>query len=271
VLTYIESIKSVPFTSKKKNMKILLIEDEYHAQKRLENIIKELRPTAEVLAILDSVEDAVEWLESNSAPDLLFLDIQLSDGLSFEIFTKIKLETPVIFTTAFDEYAIKAFKINSIDYLLKPVEEEELEAAFQKYESLYQKQTNYDVSAIENLVKALVKPQFKERFLIKTGQSLSYVPMEDVAYFYSENSYSFLKTKTGKKHILDQTMEELVNMVDPQNFFRINRKVLVKIDSIQQISPYFNSRLILKLNPKNDFEAIVSREKVKGFRGWIDQ
>ena len=205
-------------------MKILLIEDEYHAQKRLINLLKECRPNIEILATIDSVEDTVEWLKYHPAPDLLFLDIQLSDGLSFEIFTKADLKVPVVFTTAFDEYAIKAFKINSVDYLLKPVEEEELEAAIQKYETLFQKQTNYNIDAIENLVKSLIKPQFKERFMVKTGQTLSYIMVSDIAYFYSENSLSFAKMKNGKRHIVDYTIDQIMELSNPKDFFRIHVK-----------------------------------------------
>ena len=252
-------------------MKILVIEDEYHAQKRLSALIEALRPEAKILHVLDSVEDSVEWLQNHPAPDLMFLDIQLSDGLSFEIFPLAQVQTPVIFTTAFDEYAIRAFKINSVDYLLKPVEEEDLEQAFQKFETHFKKKTPYDFKTIENLVQSLVRPQYKERFLIKVGQNLSYIPTTEIAYFYSENSYSFLKTRSGKKHILDLPLEEISKLVNPDEFYRINRKVLVKIDSIQQISPYFNNRLILDLHPKADFEATVSREKVREFRGWVDR
>lgn len=251
-------------------MKILLIEDEYHAQKRLTNLLKELRPNIEILATIDSVEDAVVWLKNNPAPDLMFLDIQLSDGLSFEIFTQIDVEIPVIFTTAFDEYAIKAFKINSVDYLLKPVEEEELEAGIQKFENLFQKKINYDVQTIQNLVQSLVKPVYKERFMVKIGHGFSYIPIKEVAYFYSENSLSFLKTRNGKRHIVDHTIDQILELVNPKDFFRINRKAIVCIDAIKQVSPHFNSRLVLKLQPDADFEVMVSRERVKGFRHWVD-
>ncbi|MFT4759005.1 MAG: two-component system response regulator LytT [Paraglaciecola sp.] len=251
-------------------MKVLLIEDEYHAQKRLTNLLKELRPNIEILAIIDSVEDTVLWLKNNTAPDLMFLDIQLSDGLSFEIFTQIDLQIPVIFTTAFDEYAIKAFKINSVDYLLKPLEEEELEVAINKFENLFQKKISYDVATIQGLMQSLIKPKFKERFMIKMGQSLSYIPIKDVAYFYSENSLSFIKMRNGKRHIVDYTIDQIMELVNPKDFFRINRKAIIRIDAILQILPYFNNRLVLKLQPVADFEVMVSRERVKDFRKWID-
>ena len=250
-------------------MKVLIIEDEYHAQKRITNLIKELRPAVEILAVLDSVEDGVEWLHNNPSPDLMFFDIQLSDGLSFEIFPKVAVKAPVIFTTAFDEYAIQAFKINSVDYLLKPVEEDDLERAFKKFEEHFQQKSNYDISSIEQLVQRLTRKDYPSRFLIKSGQQISYLPTAEIAYFYSEDSLTFARTMSGKKYIIDHKIDDLQNLVNPNDFFRINRKVILRIDAIQKVSPYFSGRLILELQPKSAFEVTVSRERVKGFKNWM--
>ncbi|MEO1623993.1 MAG: LytTR family DNA-binding domain-containing protein [Bacteroidota bacterium] len=252
-------------------MKVLIIEDEHHAQKRLTKLVQMLRPEVEILGAIDSVEEAVEWLEAQPKPDLMFMDIQLSDGLSFEIFSKIQVETPVIFTTAFDEYAIKAFKVNSIDYLLKPIEEEELKCAFDKYESRKPKESDrYDMGKIEQLLQNLTQREYQKRFLIKSGQHMAYVNTDEIAYVYSENSLSFLQTLDGKRHLLDYTIDQLSDLLDPKLFFRINRKAIIRIDSVQKVQPYFNNRLVLKVKPSAAFDLIVSREKVRDFKGWLD-
>lgn len=250
-------------------MKVLIIEDEHHAQRRLKNLVKTMRSQAKIMGIIDSIEETVEWLNQNHPPDLIFLDIQLSDGLSFEIFTQVQLEVPVIFTTAFDEYAIKAFKINSVDYLLKPIEEEDLERALQKFERHFNQKTNYDFNRIQGIVKALTQQKYPERFLIKSGQQLTYVSSTSISYLFSENSLSFIQTQNGKKHIIDYTLDQLSDMLDPKHFFRINRKMIIHIDAIQKISPYFNNRLLIELKPKSSLDALVSREKVKAFKTWL--
>ncbi|MEN0049654.1 MAG: LytTR family DNA-binding domain-containing protein [Bacteroidota bacterium] len=251
-------------------MKVLIIEDEYHAVKRLSGLIKEARPQVEIVATIDSVEDAVDWINSNPSPDLAFFDIQLADGLSFDIFRKTKLEIPIIFTTAFNEYAIQAFKVNSVDYLLKPVDEEELEVAFQKFERLQPKVTAYDTNTINALLTSMLQKNYTERFLIKVGQQLMYLPTTDIAYFYSESSLSFLKTKSNQKHLVDYTLDQLEGMLAPKDFFRINRKMIVAVPAIQRVAPYFNSRLVLQLLPKDkELEFIVSRERVKNFKTWL--
>ncbi|MEO1258803.1 MAG: LytTR family DNA-binding domain-containing protein [Bacteroidota bacterium] len=250
-------------------MKILIVEDEHHAQKRLSSIIKELRPNAEITEIFDSVEDTLAYLNSRPSVDLLFLDIQLSDGLSFEIFDETNIETPVIFTTAFDEYAIKAFKLNSVDYLLKPVDEAELEKAFTKFEKLYNRKDAPNIENIKKLISSFAPKEYQTRFLIKSGQQLNFINVEEIAYFFSENSLSFLVSKNKKKHIVEHTMDQLEKLVDPKLFYRINRKTIISISSIGKASAYFNSRLILQLNPAANFEVIVSREKVKEFKRWL--
>lgn len=250
-------------------MTILLIEDEYHAANRLTGLIHAIRPQANILATIDSVEDAVEWLQTHRMPDLLFLDIQLADGLSFDIFTKVEITVPVIFTTAFNDYAIRAFKLNSVDYLLKPVDEDELDTALQKFERFYQKPQTYDTHTIERLLHSLTREDYAKRFLVKTGQQLTYVPTEDIAYFYSDSSLTFFRTLRNQKHLVDHTLDQVETMLDPKYFFRINRKMIIRVESIQKVANYFNSRLILEVNPSMEFDAIVSRERVKDFKTWL--
>lgn len=250
-------------------MKVVIIEDEHHAQKRLNTIIQALRPGTEIIETIDSVEDAIAFLSKEPAIDLIFLDIQLSDGLSFDIFKEIKIEVPVIFTTAFDEYAIKAFKLNSIDYLLKPVEEEELEKALRKFEKIFNTETTAVNSNMQALIHQLSPKTYQSRFLIKSGQQLHFINIDDIAYFYSESSLSFIKTKDKKKHIVEYTMDQIEELIDPNLFYRVNRKTIVQVNTIEKAVAYFNSRLVLKLSPPADFEVIVSREKVKSFKIWL--
>ncbi len=252
-------------------MNFLIIEDEYHAVKRLQKLIRELKPKAKILCALESVEDSVEWFKTNKAPDLVFLDIQLADGLSFEIFNKVKVENPVIFTTAFNEYAIRAFKVNSVDYLLKPIDKQELKTAFEKFDRLYldHPSKKFDAHTIQKLLSNFTKPKSIHRFLIKRGHHLSYIPTSEVAYFYSENAITYLVSMNKKKHNLEYTLEDLDEMLDSEHFFRINRKFIVKIDAVQRVTSYFNHRLKLELSPKSNTEAIVSRDRVKNFKAWL--
>ncbi len=253
-------------------MRILIIEDEFHAAKRLSGLVTKLRPGAQILNVLDSVEDATEWLEQNSHPDLIFMDIQLADGLSFEIFKKTRIEAPVIFTTAFDEYALRAFKTNSVDYLLKPVDEVEMVGALEKYERLFGKTDTptLEVGAIQALLKAMAQPEYSSRFVIKSSQGLTYLSVSEIAWFLSEGGLTYLVSKANKKHHLDYTLEQLEDLLDPKSFFRINRKMIVGIESVQKVSDYFNSRLKIALQPASgDEDSIVSRERVKAFRGWL--
>lgn len=251
-------------------MKILLIEDEIPAAKRLSKLVSQFRPEAKILEVIDSVEGAVKWLRTFEKPDLLFMDIQLSDGLSFDIFNQVEIQSPVIFTTAFDQYTLKAFKVNSVDYLLKPIDPEELEKAFLKFEKIFRQPQSYDKSAIENLLKAMKQKEFKTRFVVKNGQQLAYITIEEISYFYSEDGILCAKTNTGKRHILDYTLDQLEEVLDPSQFFRINRKIITRINAIQKISTYFNNRLKLELQPKTDLEAIVSRDRVNDFKKWLD-
>ncbi|MTI32617.1 LytR/AlgR family response regulator transcription factor [Xanthovirga aplysinae] len=255
-------------------MNILIIEDEQLAANRLEKIIQKLDRSVEVLQKIESVERAVQWFKHNSAPDLAFFDIQLADGLSFEIFDKIEVKCPIIFTTAFDEYALKAFKVNSIDYLLKPIDPEELGKAMEKYKALFAKnQPSQKVPNLHKLEKALemLNPNTKSRFVVKTGERIQSIQVEQILYFVSREKATFIYAKDDRKYLIDYSLEQVEKMVDKKRFFRINRKYIIAIDAIQDIISYSNSRLKLNLIDHEDNDIIVSREKVSDFKLWLDQ
>ncbi len=250
-------------------MNILLIEDEYHAQEYLAGLLKKIAPTSEILAKIDSVEDAVDWFKNNPDPDLIFMDIQLADGLSFSIFEKVKVNAPTIFITAFDKYTLQAFKVNSIDYLLKPVDTEELQNALTKYQEIHSNKNGFDTDSLQRALSQISqKNNFRQRFLIKQGKDFIYVPTENIAYLYSEDSFTFLVDAQNKRHLLESSLDQIEKEIDPDQFFRINRKQIVHIQSIQKIFSFFNNRLKLNLNPESKTEAIVSRERVRSFKEW---
>ncbi|WP_425636623.1 LytR/AlgR family response regulator transcription factor [Algoriphagus yeomjeoni] len=250
-------------------MRILIIEDEKPAANLLIKQIKEHYPDAEIFGNLDSISKSIQWFGNNSQPDLIFCDIQLADGISFEIFEKVNLSTPIIFTTAFDQYAIKAFQVNAIDYLLKPIDPKELARAVDKYKA------NHIRSAIEiDLLKNLLSPSkstYKSRFLVKFGDKIQSVPVDTIAFFYSEERVTFMQTIEGKKYVLESTLEQTEAQVNPSNFFRLNRKYLISMDAIEGIFSYSNSRLKVTLKNCNDQDILVSREKVTDFKSWLDQ
>lgn len=257
-------------------MKILIVEDEELAVKKLQKTLSAVDSAAQVIGITDSIKTTVEWLQTNQQPDLILMDIELSDGQSFEIFNLTQVKSPVIFTTSYDEYALKAFKVNSIDYLLKPIQKEELQTALSKYRQL---QTSYsgvepktDIN-LETLVKELqqkLQPkEFRKRFLVKHAQKLVSVEIDEIAFFYSDGRLNFFKTTDNKKYVVDYTMDELEDMLDPEKYFRISRSFYVSVNSIDKIDDYFGNRLILQLRPSVDKEALVSREKVTDFKKWM--
>jgi two-component system response regulator LytT len=254
-------------------IKTIIIEDEPPAANRLKTMLEKSLVPIDVVEIIDSVEGATDLFQKEVAHDLIFMDIQLGDGLSFEIFEEVSIKKPVIFTTAYDQYTLQAFKVNSVDYLLKPIDQEDLQNSLNQFLSYHQSQNETDrySSHILNMIQEINKPQFKDRFLVKKGNQLVVVPCKEVSYFYSEDGYAHICTKSGNKYILDQTMDNIVNQVDPGHFFRISRKVILNIASIQSIHPYFNSRLKLKLDPISHFEVVVSRERVKTFKDWLDR
>jgi len=253
-------------------MKILIIEDEPLAVDRLESLIQQLSPGSVIVGKIDSVKRASEFLSNKSSVDLIFMDIQLADGLSFEIFEKVDVKAPVIFTTAYNEYALKAFKVNSIDYILKPVDKEELSASFKKYDKLVNREIPHDkmIESIGYAMQMLTK-KYKERFVVKVGERLKSVEVKDILFFYSLEKATFAQTTDVRKHILDFTLDQLEGLIDPARFFRINRKYFVAVDSIQDMISYTNSRLKLVLKTSDDPEVIVSRERVQEFKEWLDK
>lgn len=251
-------------------MKVLIVEDELPAAKQLKKLVSAFRPQTQVLDILDSIETAVHWFSENPMPDLVFMDIQLADGLSFDIFKAVNISAPVIFTTAFDQYTLKAFKVNSVDYLLKPIEPEELQAAIVKFEQHYITSPAFDAPMLQQLLQTVNQPVYRTRFLIKLGQQLSFIQTTEVRYFFSANSLVYLKTQHNKKHLIDQSLDQLQHELDPKQFFRINRKAILCINGIQKIHPYFNSRLKIIVNPTPDFDLIVSRDRVGSFKNWLN-
>lgn len=252
-------------------MNILIVEDEPEAAARLANLLKELRPNINIVGSLDSVRSAVKWLSDNPSPNLVFMDIQLADGLSFEIFEKVEIKVPVIFTTAYNEYALRAFKVNSIDYILKPLDKDEVAAAFRKYENLTGNAAVPDkmIESIGAAMQMLTK-RYKERFVIKVGEHLRSIEVSEVLYFNSLEKTTFAVSNDGRKHILDFTLDQLEGLLNPSRFFRINRKYIVSVESIRDMISHTNSRLKLLLKSSDDDDIIVARERVQEFKEWLD-
>ena len=250
-------------------MNIIIIEDEKPSARRLVRMLKEM--DIEAQAMLHSVAESIKWFNTHEHPDLILLDIQLSDGLSFEIFENIRVNSAIIFTTAYDEYALKAFKLNSIDYLLKPIDQEELEYAIIKFRKNKPQQPSFQID-LEQIKKLLINPlnkNYKERFTIKVGQHLKIIPTEDIECFYSENKGTYIFTSDNRDYLIDSTLEHLEMDLDPTLFFRVSRKFYINIKAIKDIINYSNSRLKLVLNNFSEHEIIVSREKVRNFKIWI--
>lgn len=253
-------------------MKILIVEDEELAFKKLHKMLISLNKEIEVIANTDSIASSVDWLQSNAAPDLILMDIELLDGQSFEIFNQVEVQCPVIFTTSYDEFALKAFKVNSVDYLLKPVQKEDLSAALEKFSKMFTAAQTPSLN-MEMLVKELqqkLQPkEFRKRFLVKNGQKLVSVETADIAYFFSDGRLNFFKTYDTKKYVVDYTMDEMESMLDPEKYFRISRSFYVSIACVERIDDYFGNRLILSVKPPVDKQALVSREKVTEFKKWM--
>ncbi|MBD80677.1 MAG: DNA-binding response regulator [Crocinitomicaceae bacterium] len=250
-------------------MKALIIEDEIPASKRLQSLLNELDTTIEIVDVVDSIEDAVLWFESMEIPDVIFMDIQLADGMSFEIFEKVDISSPVIFITAFDHYAIKAIKHNGVDYLLKPIDKGELESAIHRVK----RKPSSTIGDIKSLIKTIQsdsKQTYKERFLVKVGDQLKYVPTAKVAFFYVEDGYCHLCTFNEKTLVLDYSLDQLNELLDPNEFFRISRKLIINHQAIDKIHSWYNGRLKLELLPKPGFDTMVSRERVKEFKAWLE-
>lgn len=257
-------------------MKLLIIEDEDLAVKKLQKTLAAVDNMAEVVGVTHSIRSSVDWFTSNPSPDLVLMDIELADGQSFEIFEQTEVKCPVIFTTSYDEYAIRAFKVNSVDYLLKPVQPEDLKAAMEKYQNLkaqYKPEAPLPALRVEQLVKEiqqqLTVKEYRKRFLVKHLNKLVSVDVKDIACFFSENGLNFFLTFDNRKYLVDYLMDELEEMLDPETFFRANRSLIVTFSSIEKIEDYFGGRLTLKLRPVLDRETLVSREKVSDFKKWM--
>lgn len=250
---------------------VLIIEDEPIAAERLQALILEVRPGYQIINILTSISDVIKWFGENKTPDLIFLDIHLSDGLSFSIFKQVQIEAPIIFTTAYDQYALDAFQLNSIDYLLKPIEPTALENAINKYEKWERILTPISSELANQLIESLNRKKYRSRFLVKSGNKLEYLTNEQICFFYIEEGVLFARTTQNKRYMLDASLDQLETMIDPTCYFRINRKVIIHIQAISIIHPYLNSRF--KIDPLRpcDMELIVARERAGDFRRWLDE
>jgi DNA-binding LytR/AlgR family response regulator len=250
-------------------MKTIIIEDEQLAARRLENMVKSIDPTIEIIAKLESVNESVEWFQRNEQPDLIFLDIHLEDGLSFSIFDQVKVNSPIIFTTAFDEYAIKAFKLKSIDYLLKPIVHNDLEKAICKFRDWGEKKQLIDVSELFRLMNMTPK-QYRERFSVVVGQKLKSIDVKEINYFFSNSGITFVVMQPKGQYSLDLSLDNLMEELDPKQFFRVNRQYIVSLQSIVNIHIFPKSRLKLELNPSVPEGVFVSLDKVVDFKKWVD-
>jgi DNA-binding LytR/AlgR family response regulator len=252
-------------------IKILLIEDETAAAKRITKMIKELLPDCEIIATLESVRTSVAFLQNNT-PDLVIADIQLADGISLDIFAQTTNNTPVIFTTAYDEYTLKAFKLNSIDYLLKPIDKEELAKALDKYKQVHlAPKTGISGNIQQALQQLMQQKEYRSRFMVKVGDKLLSVNTGETAYLQADNKLVFMYTFDKYKHIVDETMEDIEQSLNPKQFFRINRSYIIHVDSIQKVTNHFNGRLHILLKNCTDNDIFVSRERVKDFKNWLNQ
>jgi DNA-binding LytR/AlgR family response regulator len=252
-----------------KAMQVIIVEDEKHAREHLQYLLQSLNPELEVLGSFESVSATVAWLQQHTA-DLLFLDIHLADDLSFAIFEQLKVDIPVIFTTAYDQYAIQAFKVNSIDYLLKPIDPEELQQALDKFQSLRSPQ-HLALEALKKAVLAQNGPTYQKRFLVKKGERISSVKTEEVAYFEGEDRYVFLVKKDGQRFFVDYKLADLENMLDPEAFFRLNRSFICHFDSISGMNALSKSRVKVELKPATKRDIVVSTDNTRLFKEWLNR
>jgi DNA-binding LytR/AlgR family response regulator len=254
-------------------MKTLIIEDEALAAEQMELLLRRYNPNIEILAKCDSIKKSVKWFDANLHPDLIFMDIQLADGLSFEIFEQTEIKCPVIFTTAYDAYALRAFKVNSVDYLLKPIDFEELTKAIDKFNNLLN-ENKVSLKPIQNdvfdKIYKMLSNEYKSKFLVKIGVHLRSVNTEEINYFYSLEKGTFICTNDAKNYAIDYSLDQIENLINPSVFFRINRKYLISSKSIEDIVVFSNSRLKIKLKNCKDDTVTVSREKVQNFRKWLE-
>ncbi len=254
-------------------MKVLIIEDEAPAFRRLEKILHEIDGSIEIMEVFDSVEDTVGYLRNHESPDLIFMDIQISDGISFQIFDQVEVTSPVIFTTAYDEYMLKAFKVNSIDYLLKPIKKEELGVALAKYKNLHQNESNTSTDSLHEIISQikLGGNPYKSRFLVKQGDKMLAIKSKDIVCFQSKHGIVHIFTKNEKSYLSDFTLDDLSSYLDPKLFFRANRQFIVHIDYINTVHKYFKGKLKVEMDHFVSDPIIVSTEKATTFKNWMDQ
>lgn len=257
------------------SLKVLIIEDEKPAQRLLKDTLQELSFDTEVVACLNSIKSTVEWFHNNKHPEIVLLDIQLSDGLSFEIFKQVKIESMIIFTTAYDEYAMQAFKVNSLDYLLKPIEKDELQVAFEKYHQynkqfIQEKNSSIDFTELASLIRN-EKPEYRKRFLIQSNESFFHLPVEQIALFYSMQGITFIVTFEKREYPVNFSLENLKEQLNPDHFFKVNRQNIINIESIKRVHSYFNGKLKLETQLAHSEEIVVGKDKAAAFRRWLDR
>ncbi|MBS9462444.1 response regulator transcription factor [Flagellimonas sp. 389] len=250
-------------------MKAVIVEDEEFASKRLAQLVEQLAPEIEIVAKINSVEGGTAWFKKNDFPDLIFLDIQLNDGYGFDILDGLEEHPPVIFTTAYNEFAIRGFKYNGVDYLLKPIVKTELKVALEKFKNNITRNGHTPTNDLEHL-KQLFHKEYKHRFMVKVGNQFRLFNVEDIAYFKSNEGLICLHTHSAQSYPIEYTIDQLENILNPIHFFRVNRKFMVSVKAVVEIHSYFNSRLLLKLLPKEEEQVIVSRERTTNFKRWLD-
>ena len=255
-------------------MRVLIIEDEKPAQRLLQDVLQELDVYIEVIGCLDSIKSSVKWLKENQHPEIILLDIQLSDGLSFEIFKQITIDSMIVFTTAYDEYAMQAFKVNSLDYLLKPIEKDELAKAFEKYKQynkqfIKEKNSTTDFNELASLIKN-ERQEYRKRFLIQSNESFFHLPIEQIALFYSLQGISFAVTFEKREYPINYSLESLKEQLNPDIYFKINRQFIVNIAAIKKVHAYFQGKLKLETKPAHAEDIIVGKDKAAAFKRWLD-
>ncbi len=252
-------------------MQILILEDEEQALNRLQKIILKVVPGVHIAGAITSVEETLNWLRHNPMPELIFMDIQLADGNSFQLFHKIKITCPVIFTTAYESYALQAFKVNSVDYLLKPIDETDVKRAIDKLKSLQSSRSfTVDYSEILNSIQQ-PKKNYKDRFIIKLGDTIKSLRIADIAYFYTENKSNFVCTNEGKRFPMDFNLDQTEQMLNPKNFFRINRQFIIGHHAIEEMKTHTRSRIIVKLSPASKLDTVVAIDRAHDFKNWLSE
>jgi DNA-binding LytR/AlgR family response regulator len=254
-------------------MNSLIIEDEHLIAQRIKSLLLQIDPGIRVMSILDTVKNAVQWFSQNEKPDLVFMDIQLADGISFDIFEHIKIDYPIIFITAYQEYAIKAFKVNSVDYLLKPISEEDLRIALGKYQRYFKQEEA--VPAISNdllqSIRQMLHKPYKSRFMIRVGDRVKSLDVKDILYFYSLDKGCYLHSSDNRNYVIDFTLDALTDLLDPERYYRINRRYIIAHDAIRDMVSLSGSKLKVLLKHEEDNSIYVSRDRMAGFKAWIDR